>query len=80
MLQFHISMNEKNEIFVEKYLTTNQIFLPKDIRKSQIHQHKWTCKEKWQQICQFQYPKPSMWCTKILLSLNLKNCILNLWI
>jgi hypothetical protein len=54
--------------------------LPKDIRKSQIHQHKWTCKEKWQQICQFQYPKPSMWCTKILLSLNLKNCILNLWI
>jgi hypothetical protein len=29
-------------------------------------------------MCQFQYPKPPMKCTKILLLLNEKNCILYL--
>jgi hypothetical protein len=28
------------EIFVDKYLTIDEIILPKDIRNVQIHQHK----------------------------------------
>jgi hypothetical protein len=28
------------ENFVDKYLTIDQIILPKDIRNAQIHQHK----------------------------------------
>jgi hypothetical protein len=53
VLQFYISMNEKNEKFVEKYLTTNRFFLPRDIRKAQIHQHKQTCKEKCNKFVDF---------------------------
>ncbi len=58
--QFGISMNENIEIFVDKYWTINQTIMPKDFRNVQIHQHKWTCKKKRQQICQIQYPKPLM--------------------
>jgi len=38
--QFGIFMNEEIEIFVDKYLTIDEIILPKDIRNVQIHQHK----------------------------------------
>jgi hypothetical protein len=57
-------------MFVDKYLTTNQIMLIIEIRNMQIYQHKITCKNKCQPICQFQYPKPPIKHTKILLPLD----------
>jgi len=41
------SMNEEIKNFVDKYLITNQIVLPKNIHSAQTHKHKRTCKEKW---------------------------------
>jgi hypothetical protein len=38
--QIYQFMNEKIDNFVDKYLTTNQTILPKDIHSAQIHQHK----------------------------------------
>jgi hypothetical protein len=40
--KFGISTNEKNENYVDKYLTTNQSILKIEIHRSQIHQHKQT--------------------------------------
>jgi hypothetical protein len=44
--QIYQFMNEKIDNFVDKYLTTNQTILPKDIHSAQIHQHKWTWKKR----------------------------------
>jgi hypothetical protein len=40
VFRFGISMNEKINKFVDKYLTNDQTILPKDIHNAQIHQHK----------------------------------------
>ncbi len=44
--QIYQFMNEEIDNFVDKYLTTNQTILPKDIHSAQIHQHKWTWKKR----------------------------------
>jgi hypothetical protein len=62
--------NEEIKCFVDKYLTIDQIMFPIEIRNMQIHQHKRTCRKKCQPICHFQYPKPPMKHTKILLPLD----------
>jgi hypothetical protein len=46
VLQFDISSNNKVEIFVDTYLTTDQTSLQKEICNAQVHQHKQTCKKK----------------------------------
>ncbi len=46
VLRFGKSMNEKIEKVVDKYLTTDQIVLLKDIHNAQIHYHKQTCKKR----------------------------------
>jgi hypothetical protein len=51
-------------------LTTDQTILQKEICNAQIHQHKQTCKKKWQKICHSKYLKLPMKYTKILLPLN----------
>jgi hypothetical protein len=60
-------------------LTANQTIIQKEFRNVQTHQHKWTCKNKKQQICRFQYPKPLMKCTKTLLCSNEKEYNSNLY-
>jgi hypothetical protein len=40
------------------------------LQTTQIHKHKWTCRKKNQPICWFQFPKPPMRCTRVLLPLN----------
>jgi hypothetical protein len=73
---FGVSKSEEIECFVDKYLTTNQIMFSIEIHNIQIHQHKRTCKKKTQQIYRFQYPKPPMKHTKILLPFSITKCVL----
>jgi len=73
-LQFGISSNSEVKIFVDTYLTTDQTIFQKEIHNAQIHQHKQTCKKKWQQICHFLYLKPLMKYINILLPLNEGEC------
>jgi len=63
------------ENFVDKYLTTNQTLLSVEIHSAQIHQNKWSCQEKNQPICRFQYFKPPMKSTTILLPLDEHDCV-----
>ncbi len=73
--QFGISSIETIENFVDKYLTTDQTLFLVEIHSAQIHQHKWTCQEKNQPICWFQYLKPPMKSTTILLPLDEHDCV-----
>jgi hypothetical protein len=59
-------------------LTIDQTMLKIDIWNMQIHQHKWTCKNKHEIVCQFYYPKPPMKSIKILLPLEEGECTLDL--
>ncbi len=68
--QFGISSIETIENFVDKCVTIDQTLLLVEIHCAQIHQHKWTCWEKNQPICWFQYSKPPMKSTTILLPLD----------
>jgi hypothetical protein len=68
----NISSNEKIEKHYQQIFNNEPIFSSNEIRITQIHQCKQACKKKEQQICQFQYPKFGMKCTKTLLLLNEK--------
>jgi hypothetical protein len=77
--QFGISSSSEVKFFVDTYLTIDQTIFQKEICIAQIHQHKQTCKKKWQQICCFQYLKSLMRYIKILLFFNEGECTSNLF-
>ncbi len=77
---FGTCLNEAIENFVNKYSTTYQTMLKIDIQNMQIHHHKWTCRKKHKHVCQFhfQFQKPPMKSTKVLLPLEEGECIVDL--
>jgi hypothetical protein len=72
----NVFSNEKIENKYHQIFNNKSISSSNEIHITQIHQCKQECKKKHQQICQFQYPKLAMKCTKTLLLLNEKNHIL----
>jgi len=75
VLQFGISSSETIENFIDKYITTDQTFFQIEIHSAQIHQHKRTCQNKNQPICQFQYLKLPMKSTTNILPLDEHDCV-----
>jgi hypothetical protein len=63
---YGVDSNKTIEQFVEKYVTSNNLLLPSNLKYSQMHKHTQTCRKKNQVICQFHYPLPPMPCIKIL--------------